>query len=154
VCSSDLDLRPTSLVKARRMGAAWLFPPNDPLIPGRDIIENTKGMSPGQQAKAWRLGEVEGRKKHAPIDNYLTKCAASNIRYMNPALLGANGLMQGQHGWNVRYNDNGYCDFGGYFLHHAGEYKWNGRESATAGKQDIRAHNRKVTPHFKSLEKI
>jgi hypothetical protein len=166
-------LRPRTTTQLKRMGAAGLFGPNNPLLAGRDglailhLDPRAGAYIPRDVLERERAAANElKRNVHDPIDALLTACNASNVNYTNPDVMG-NALKQGQHGWSVKYrdvgegfqggltlNDGGYDDFGGYLTGHEFRYRWDGNESQTSGKQDVRNNNRRITPHFSSLVRI
>ncbi len=144
---------PIHINQATRMGSAGLFTAGQV-----DAISITDSRMSDPQIALPRAGgtrEMVARRDrmnaiNRQIRQIIDTCAAEQTYYRNG--LTSDFLRPGRHGWHVNYKRS-YADFDyvGSDVRGASqgsEWLWSGSEPATRGKNDVRAHNRRVTPFF------
>lgn len=140
--------QPYHLNQATRMGSAGLF--NAGQV---DAIAVTDARMSDPQVSLPRVGATQQqvaardrmRRVNQHIRQILDTCAAEQTYYRNG--LTSDFLRPGRHGWRVNYRRR-YADFDREGKSQNIEWLWEGAEPATSGKNDVRAHNRRITPFF------
>ena len=144
---------PIHINQATRMGSAGLFTAGqvdaiaitDSRMSDPHVGLPRAGATREQIAFRDRMDQINRQ-----IRQVIDTCAAEQTYYRNG--LTSEFLRQGRHGWHVSYKRS-YADFDYEGRDARGfgqnaEWLWNGSEPATQGKNDVRAHNRRVTPFF------
>ncbi len=143
---------PIHINQATRMGTAGLFTAGqvdaiaitDSRMGDPRVGLPRSGATRAQIAFRDRMDQINRQ-----IRQVIDTCAAEQTYYRNG--LTSEFLRQGRHGWRVNYKRS-YADFDYEGdvrgMSQGAEWLWNGSEPATSGKNDVRAHNRRITPFF------
>ena len=144
--------QPYHLNQATRMGSAGLFNAGqvDALAVTDSRMNEPQVFLPRVGATRQQIASRDRMQRvNSHIRQILDTCAAEETYYRNGFT--SDFLRQGRHGFRVNYRRR-YADFD-----HEGDARgmrqnidwlWDGDEPATRGKNDVRAHNRRITPFF------